>query len=85
MKLAHDNHRGFLWIKRKIEFEEGQRLRNLNLDWINIERESQRHYPNGTLAAHLLGGVDFEETRQRRHREGAGTRTARGSRARCGC
>jgi cell division protein FtsI (penicillin-binding protein 3) len=61
MKLAHDNHRGFLWIKRKINFDEGQRLRNLNLDWINIQRESQRHYPNGTLAAHLLGGVDFEE------------------------
>ena len=61
MKLAHDNHRGFLWVKRKIAFEEGQRLRNLNLDWIDIQRESQRHYPNGTLAAHVLGGVDFEE------------------------
>ncbi len=61
MKLAHDSHRGFLWVKRKIEFEEGQRLRNLNLEWINIQRESQRHYPNGTLAAHLLGGVNFEE------------------------
>ena len=23
--------------------------------------ESQRHYPNGTLAAHVLGSVDFEE------------------------
>jgi cell division protein FtsI (penicillin-binding protein 3) len=22
---------------------------------------SQRHYPNGTLAAHVLGGVDFQE------------------------
>jgi cell division protein FtsI/penicillin-binding protein 2 len=26
-----------------------------------MQRESQRHYPNGSLAAHLIGGVDFEE------------------------
>src|SRR5436305_15148044 len=26
-----------------------------------MQRESQRHYPNGPLAAHLVGGVDFEE------------------------
>jgi len=61
MKWAYDNHRGFLWVKRKISFEEGQSLRNLRLEWIEIQSESQRHYPNGMLAAHLLGSVDFEE------------------------
>jgi cell division protein FtsI (penicillin-binding protein 3) len=62
MKQAYDAHRGFLWIKRKAPYEEAQRLKNLNLEWINMQRESQRHYPNGELAAHLLGGVDHEET-----------------------
>ncbi len=61
MKLAHDNHRGYLWIKRRSRSTKSERLRNLGLDWIGIQRESQRHYPNGTLAAHVLGGVDFEE------------------------
>jgi cell division protein FtsI (penicillin-binding protein 3) len=61
MKAAYDNHRGFLWIKRRISWDESQHLKNLNLDWIFLQHESQRHYPNGTLAAHLLGGVDFEE------------------------
>ncbi|PWU01198.1 MAG: hypothetical protein C5B51_23560 [Terriglobia bacterium] len=61
MKWAYDNHRGFLWVKRKISFEEGQSLRNLRLEWIDIQSESQRHYPNGTLAAHVLGSVDFAE------------------------
>jgi cell division protein FtsI (penicillin-binding protein 3) len=61
MKQANDAHRGFLWIKRKIEVEEAQHLRSLDLDWISIERETQRHYPNGPLAAHLIGGVDFED------------------------
>jgi cell division protein FtsI (penicillin-binding protein 3) len=61
MKLAFDNHRGFLWVKRKITFDEGQIIRNLHQDWIEIQSESQRHYPGGTLAAHVLGSVDFEE------------------------
>jgi cell division protein FtsI (penicillin-binding protein 3) len=61
MQSAHDNHRGFLWVKRQISYEEGQNLRNLRLEWIHIQDESQRHYPKGTLAAHVLGSVDFEE------------------------
>jgi cell division protein FtsI (penicillin-binding protein 3) len=61
MRNAYENHRGFLWVKRKIPYEESQHLRSLNLDWIGIQRETQRHYPNGALAAHLLGGVDFEQ------------------------
>jgi cell division protein FtsI (penicillin-binding protein 3) len=61
MKFAYDNHRGFLWIKRRIGFDEGQTLRNMHLEWIGLESESQRHYPKGMLAAHVLGGVDFEE------------------------
>ena len=61
MTLARDNHRGFLWVKRKITYEQGQELRGMHLEWISIQKEGQRHYPNGTLAAHLLGSVDFEE------------------------
>jgi len=61
MQAAKDNHRGFLWIKHRISYDESQHLKSLNLDWISLQHESQRHYPNGTLAAHLLGGVDFEE------------------------
>src|ERR1051325_454268 len=61
MKLAYDNHRGFLWVKRKIEFDEGQQLRGMHLEWVGLQKESQRHYPKGSLAAHALGSVDFEE------------------------
>src|SRR5579872_4160678 len=61
LKTAYENHRGYLVIKRDISFEEGQRLRHLVWDGIEIDRQSQRHYPKGSLAAHVLGGVDFEE------------------------
>lgn len=58
---AQQNHRGYLVVKPKITFEEGQNLRALKLDWVDIERKSERHYPGGTLAAHVLGSVDFDE------------------------
>ncbi len=61
MKNAYENHRGFLWIKRKIDYDEGRTLRDMHLEWIGIQRESQRHYPNGSLAAHVLGSVDWAE------------------------
>jgi cell division protein FtsI (penicillin-binding protein 3) len=62
MKNAFDNHRGFLWIKRKVDFDEARCLLDMHRDWIALQQESQRHYPKGTLAAHVLGSVDFEES-----------------------
>jgi cell division protein FtsI (penicillin-binding protein 3) len=60
---AVDAHRGYLIVKRQITPEEYDNLLNLKsrIDWVSLSHESQRHYPNGTLAAHVLGSVDFEE------------------------
>ena len=69
---AYENHRGFLWVKRKITYEEGQELRSMHLEWIAIQKRepaplSQWH-PGGARAR--VGG--FRGEGQRRHREGAG-------------
>ncbi|MBV8818783.1 MAG: transpeptidase family protein [Acidobacteriaceae bacterium] len=48
-------------MKRKISDEEAQRLRALKLEWIEFRTESKRVYAYNSLAAHVLGGVDFEE------------------------
>jgi len=61
LKIAVEDRRGFLWVKRKITREEADRLRELHLEWIEFRTESQRFYPNRSLAAHVLGGVDFAE------------------------
>ena len=61
LKAAADGHRGFLWVKRGISQQEADDVRNLKLDWIHVDSGSERHYPNAFLAAHVLGGVDFEE------------------------
>ncbi len=61
IRMASAEHRGFLWVKRKITEEESERLRRLTLDWIGIATEGERYYPYNTLAAHILGGVDPDE------------------------
>jgi cell division protein FtsI (penicillin-binding protein 3) len=44
-------------IKRQASLEEARRVADLDLPWIHFEFESRRVYPNGDLAAHLLGYV----------------------------
>lgn len=64
MTAAKDAHRGFLWIKRKISQEESlsvHSLRGSGLDWIEFRTESKRVYPNGTLAAPVVGWLDTSE------------------------
>src|SRR5215813_10520028 len=61
LREAYNDGRGFLWIKRRISQNEAESLRKLSIDWIFIAQESQRHYPNNKLAAHLLGSVNSEE------------------------
>jgi cell division protein FtsI (penicillin-binding protein 3) len=53
-----------MWVARAIELEPYERLRSLHLDWIRFADESRRNYPRNTLAAHVIGAVDGEETGQ---------------------
>jgi cell division protein FtsI (penicillin-binding protein 3) len=63
IQAAAAEHHGFLWVKRKISKEELANLSScFNLDGVEYRSESQRFYPKGTLAAHVLGSVDFKET-----------------------
>jgi cell division protein FtsI (penicillin-binding protein 3) len=61
IRQGNQSRRGYLPIKRRITKEEAEQLRALKADWIDLREESQREYPKGPLAAHLLGAVDFQE------------------------
>lgn len=55
-------HQAFTWIKRKIDPATALAVRKLNLPGIGLTQENRRHYPNGSLAAHILGftGIDSQ-------------------------
>lgn len=51
------NKRGYLVVKHKLSHLESERLRSLPVNWIDFTTDSQRHYPSGQIAAHVIGGV----------------------------
>jgi cell division protein FtsI (penicillin-binding protein 3) len=61
--LAHLRaQRNFIWVKRKLDAETSERVRNLNLRGIYFRKEPMRFYPKRDLAAQTIGyvGVDDE-------------------------
>lgn len=63
MTIFNKNSR-YEYIKRKIDAEIGDKVREYALEnelkSINVDEDSKRYYPNGSLASHILGftGVD---------------------------
>jgi len=54
-------HSSFCWVKRKITPQESARVRDLNLQGIYFQKEMKRFYPDGDLAATVLGYVGLDD------------------------
>jgi cell division protein FtsI (penicillin-binding protein 3) len=57
-KVSSD--RGFVWIKRKLDRDSTRRLKSLSLKGVGFLPEVKRYYPNGSLAAHVIGFVGID-------------------------
>ncbi len=56
-----DTHRSFCFVKRKVTDQQAERVLSLNLKGIYLHKEPQRVYPNGPLAAPVLGYVGIDD------------------------
>jgi cell division protein FtsI (penicillin-binding protein 3) len=57
---ARKNGRGFLWIARRIDPDKAQALEAMELPGVHTRKEPKRFYPNGPLAANVLGFVGLD-------------------------
>lgn len=57
---AAARHRGYLVVDADASQAEVDAIRKLNLDWVDIRKGTERSYPNGQLAAHVIGTVNAE-------------------------
>lgn len=56
-----DNGDRFIWIKRKISWEDLEKVKQAKIPGIFAQTESKRFYPLGAHLAHVLGGVDIDD------------------------
>src|ERR1044071_1863795 len=62
LKEAQSANKKFAWIARKLDAQRAEQVRALNLEGVYIRKEPKRYYPNGPLAAHVLGFVGVDES-----------------------
>ncbi len=58
---ANDGGKAFAWIARKVTDEEASAVKALDIKGVHAMQEPKRRYPNGPLAAHVLGFVGLDE------------------------
>ena len=54
----------FIWIMRKIEDGPAEKVKELDIAGVHMQEEKKRFYPQGKLAAHLLGRVSLDDAGQ---------------------
>src|SRR5215217_2935186 len=59
-RKAHQEKRRFVWIARRLDADFANKIVAMNLPGIRMQLESKRYYPNGPLAAHVLGYVGLD-------------------------
>lgn len=61
LKEAQEAKKKFAWIARKLDDESAESIKALGLKGVYSHKEAKRFYPNGALAAHVLGFVGLDE------------------------
>lgn len=59
---AKNEQRRFLWIARRVLPEQAEKISACPLEGVHAQKEAKRFYPNGSLAAHVLGFVGLDNT-----------------------
>jgi cell division protein FtsI (penicillin-binding protein 3) len=60
-RLQVVNGSEFIFLRREVDLETARRVQEAKIRGLSYEEERRRFYPHGTLAAHVLGGVNHDE------------------------
>src|SRR4029078_6609117 len=60
INAARNSDRRFIWVARRIAPDKAQQLEAMNLAGVHTRKEPKRFYPNGSLAANVLGFVGLD-------------------------
>lgn len=60
LEEARTKNSKFVWVARRLPAEQASRIRGWGLPGVSFRSEPQRFYPNGSIAAHVLGFVGID-------------------------
>lgn len=63
-RIRSNASREFIYLKRQMTPEEGNRIRDLGIKGVYIQDEQKRYYPMGEVTAHLVGITNIEDKGQ---------------------
>jgi len=61
LKSLHKD-KAFVWVKRKVRAEKVSKIKALDLSGIYFVPESERSYPNDSMASHIIGFAGLDNT-----------------------
>ncbi len=61
LRQARVAKRSFVWVARKVTEEQSRAVKELKLKGVHSRQEPRRRYPNGELAAYVLGFVGLDD------------------------
>ena len=53
-----EQNSGFVWVKKKLSFQEVEAIKELGYNGLVFQEESRRHYPKGITGGNLIGFVN---------------------------
>ncbi|MGD0633988.1 MAG: penicillin-binding protein 2 [Beijerinckiaceae bacterium] len=60
LRTKLESRKGFVWVKRAVTAKEQQEIFHLGLPGVGFLPENKRIYPNGPIAAHVLGFANLD-------------------------
>ncbi len=60
-KLQQKSERQFLYVKRHIDPQQAEQLKQADIIGVNLQREYRRYYPTAEVSSHVLGFTDIDD------------------------
>jgi len=63
-KLTQRAGKEFVWLKRRLHPDVAERIKNLDIPGVNLQKEYRRFYPAGEVTSHVIGFTNIDDIGQ---------------------
>ena len=63
-KLTQRSRKEFVWLKRRLNPDVADKIRELNIPGVNLQKEYRRFYPAGEVTSHVIGFTNIDDVGQ---------------------